>query len=235
MIKKKDLIDFETLVKNLYENKKIKAPIHLSGNNEEELIKIFKNIKKKDWVFSTWRSHYHALLHGIKKKKILKQILNGKSMSICSNKPKFYSSSIVAGTLPIALGVAMANKINKKKECVWVFIGDMTYETGVFHECHKYSIRNNLNIKYVKEVENRKNLQDELVLNLNQNKIISKKILENLREYNLVILIDKRFEEQFPSYIKIYKVSENLRLFSIMEDKKEFKFEKNCIKKFINI
>lgn len=98
-----------------------------------------------------------------------------------------------------------------------------------------HPVLNNLNIKYVKEVENRKNLQDELVLNLNQNKIISKKILENLREYNLVILIDKRFEEQFPSYIKIYKVSENLRLFSIMEDKKEFKFEKNCIKKFINI
>ena len=31
-------------------------------------------------------------------------------MSICSNFPKFYSSSIVGGTLPIALGVAMANK-----------------------------------------------------------------------------------------------------------------------------
>jgi TPP-dependent pyruvate/acetoin dehydrogenase alpha subunit len=154
MIKKKDLIEFETLVKNLYENKKIKAPIHLSSNNEEQLIRIFKNIKKKDWVFSTWRSHYHAILHGIKKKEILKQILNGKSMSICSNKPKFYSSSIVGGTLPIALGVAMANKIKRRKECVWVFIGDMTYETGVFHECHKYSELNNLNIKYIVEDNN---------------------------------------------------------------------------------
>lgn len=179
MIKKKDLIDFETLVKNLYENKKIKAPIHLSGNNEEELIKIFKNIKKKDWVFSTWRSHYHALLHGIKKKKILKQILNGKSMSICSNKPKFYSSSIVAGTLPIALGVAMANKIKNKKECVWVFIGDMTYETGVFHECHKYSIRNNLNIKYVVEDNN-------MSTNTPTDKVwkIKTKVMKNVYKYS---------------------------------------------------
>ena len=94
-----------------------------------------------------------------------------------------------------------------------------------------HPVLNNLNIKYLKEVENRKSLLDELYLNLNQKKIISKKILENLREYNVVILIDKRFEDQFPSYIKLYKVSETERLFSIMENKKEFKFEKNCIKK----
>ena len=64
---KKELIKFELEIKNLYESKKIKAPIHLSGNNEDKLIKIFKKISKNDWVFSSWRSHYHALLHGIKK------------------------------------------------------------------------------------------------------------------------------------------------------------------------
>ena len=42
---KKDLIEFEDQIKALYENKKIKAPIHVSGNNEEQLIKIFKKIK----------------------------------------------------------------------------------------------------------------------------------------------------------------------------------------------
>lgn len=151
---KKDLIEFEDQIKALYENKKIKAPIHLSGNNEEQLIKIFKKIKKTDWVFSNWRSHYHALLHGISKKNLLEQIINGKSMSICSKERKFYSSSIVGGTLPIALGVAMANKIKKNNEKVWVFIGDMTYETGVFYECHKYSIQNNLDIFFVVEDNN---------------------------------------------------------------------------------
>ena len=75
-------------------------------------------------------------------------------MSICSKERKFYSSSIVGGTLPIALGVAMANKIKKNNEKVWVFIGDMTYETGVFYECHKYSIQNNLDIFFVVEDNN---------------------------------------------------------------------------------
>lgn len=150
----KQLKNFELDIKRLYEKKKIKAPIHLSGNNENQLIKIFKRINKKDWVFSSWRSHYHALLHGISEKELKKQIVNGKSMSICSKKPKFFSSSIVGGTLPIALGVAMSNKLKKNNEKVWVFIGDMTYETGVFHECHKYAIQNNLKIYFVVEDNN---------------------------------------------------------------------------------
>ena len=59
---KKDLIAFEKKVQEAYEAGEIRAPVHLSGNNEEQLIKIFKKIKKNDWVFSTWRNHYHALL-----------------------------------------------------------------------------------------------------------------------------------------------------------------------------
>ena len=47
MITKKKLIDFELDVKKIYEKGLIKGPIHLSGNNENELIKIFKSIKKK--------------------------------------------------------------------------------------------------------------------------------------------------------------------------------------------
>jgi len=47
MLKKSDLINFEDDIKKVYESGKIKAPIHLSGNNEDQLIKIFKKIKKK--------------------------------------------------------------------------------------------------------------------------------------------------------------------------------------------
>ena len=112
---KLDLIKFELEIKNLYEAKKIKAPIHLSGNNEDKLIKIFKKINKNDWVFSSWRSHYHALLHGIKKSDIKNQIIKGRSMSICSNFPKFYSSSIVGGTLSIALVLPWETKLKNLK------------------------------------------------------------------------------------------------------------------------
>ena len=65
--------------------------------------------------FSTWRNHYHALLHGIKPDWLKTQILKGKSMSINSYKKKFYSSAIVGGILPIALGVSMALKKEKVK------------------------------------------------------------------------------------------------------------------------
>ena len=41
-INKKYLKDFEKDIANLYEQKKIRGPIHLSGNNENNLIKIFK-------------------------------------------------------------------------------------------------------------------------------------------------------------------------------------------------
>ena len=53
------LIDFETEIKEIYEDGKIIAPVHLSGGNEDQLIEIFKDVDKDDWVFSSWRNHYH--------------------------------------------------------------------------------------------------------------------------------------------------------------------------------
>ena len=111
---KQYLIDFETEVKERYERGEIHAPVHLSSNNEEQLINIFKNINRDDWVFCSWRNHYHALLHGIPRDTLMNQIIRGKSMSVYSTEPKFYSSSIVGGTLPIALGVAKSIKRQKK-------------------------------------------------------------------------------------------------------------------------
>ena len=62
---KQDLIDFEEHIVSLWEGGKIKALVHLPPGNEEQLIEIFSVIDKDDYVFSTWRSHYHALLHGL--------------------------------------------------------------------------------------------------------------------------------------------------------------------------
>ncbi|WP_440652092.1 thiamine pyrophosphate-dependent enzyme [Candidatus Pelagibacter sp. HIMB1542] len=148
---KKDLLKFETKISKLYEDKKIKGPIHLSGNNENQLIKIFKKIKKNDWVFSGWRNHYHALLKGCSAKDVENQIIAGRSMTLNSYKNKFFTSSIVGGIIPIALGVAFSIKKKKMKQKVWVFIGDMTYETGVFHECYKYAKNFRLPLKFVVE------------------------------------------------------------------------------------
>jgi pyruvate dehydrogenase E1 component alpha subunit len=151
---KNEIINFELEIKKLYEVGKIKAPIHLSANNEDVLIKIFKKINKKDWVFSTWRSHYHALLHGITTAWLRNKIIKGRSISIINLQKKFFSSAIVGGSLPISMGVALGLKLKKKKQKVWAFVGDMTFETGTFHETYKYSKNHKLPIKFIVEDNN---------------------------------------------------------------------------------
>lgn len=150
-ITKEDLISFENEIKEIYLAGKIKAPVHLCGGNENQLIEIFKNIKQQDWVFSTHRSHYHALLKGISREEVKKEILEKRSMHINKKEYNFFTSAIVGGILPIALGTAMGAKLKGLEENVWAFVGDMAAEMGVFDECTKYATRNNLPITFVVE------------------------------------------------------------------------------------
>lgn len=149
-----DLINFETKIANLFNSKKIKAPIHLYFGNEKEMIKLFKKIKKDDWVLCSWRSHYQCLLKGVSEKKLTQEILNGKSISLCFPDHKIFSSAIVGGVLPIALGISIAIKKLKKNNHVYCFLGDMTAETGIAHETIKYAINFNLPIKFIIEDNN---------------------------------------------------------------------------------
>ncbi len=57
MVEKQELLDFEERIKRLWEEAKIPYYIHLSGGNEDQLIEIFKEVKKGDYIFSTHRSH----------------------------------------------------------------------------------------------------------------------------------------------------------------------------------
>ena len=150
-MEKKDLIKFEKEIAELFNNKKIRAPIHLYSGNEDFLINFFKKIKTIDWVFCSWRSHYQCLLKGVPPKEVKKEILNGKSISLCFPEYKVYSSAIVGGTLPIAVGVALSIKRRKLKNKVFCFIGDMTSETGIAHECIKYSKNLELPIHFIIE------------------------------------------------------------------------------------
>jgi pyruvate dehydrogenase E1 component alpha subunit len=145
------LIDFENLIVKHWEEGKIRGPIHLSNGNEEQLIEIFSRIKTSDWVFSTWRSHYHALLKGVCPVWIEEEILKGKSITLCNIDEKFYSSAIVGGTLSIALGVAMGIKEKGSDEKVWCFVGDMSFESGIFYEVHKYARNFDLPLYFVVE------------------------------------------------------------------------------------
>lgn len=146
-----DLIAFEEDIKELYLSGKIRSPVHLSRGNEEQLINIFKEIKDNDWVFSTHRNHYHALLKGIPAQWLKEEILNNRSISISNSEYRFFTSAIVGGIVPIAMGVAWAIKRKGLEDKVWCFVGDMAANTGCFEECAKYSAWNELPITFIVE------------------------------------------------------------------------------------
>jgi pyruvate dehydrogenase E1 component alpha subunit len=145
------LIRFEQSIVDIWEAGKIKGPVHLSNGNETSLIEIFKRIKETDWVFSTWRSHYHWVLKGLSADYATEIIKEGKSITMCEHEERFYASAIVGGTLPIALGVASAIKKDGGDDKVWVFVGDMSFESGIFYEVHKYARNFDLPLYFVVE------------------------------------------------------------------------------------
>ena len=148
---KQKLIKFEDEIAQLFDTGKIKAPIHLYHGNEDKIINIFKKIKKEDWVFCSWRSHYQCLLKGVPEKQIKDEILACRSISLCFPEYKIYSSAMVGGSIPIAVGAALSIKRNKSKNRVYCFMGEMTSETGIAHECIKYSRNFKLPIHFVIE------------------------------------------------------------------------------------
>ena len=142
---------FERRVADAFEAGLIGAPGHLSGGNEEHLLTLFQRIAPEDWVFSTYRSHYHALLKGIPEEWLMGAIHAGRSISIMDPEHRFFSSAIVGGIAPIAVGVAQALKLSGAKEKVWCFLGDMAATTGIFHEAYKYASGHDLPITFIVE------------------------------------------------------------------------------------
>ena len=145
------LISFERRVAEAFNEAKIRAPIHLHGGNEAELIKIFAGIDKNDWVFSSWRSHYHCLLKGVDENVLFNDICNGKSITLLYPEHKIYTSAIVGGIVPIALGAAKAIQLNGSTDHVYLFMGEMTSETGAASEAHRYAVNFDLPITFIIE------------------------------------------------------------------------------------
>jgi pyruvate dehydrogenase E1 component alpha subunit len=151
---KEQLEQFELEAKTEWETGNVLGPVHLSKGNEEQLIKIFQYVHPDDWVFSTWRNHYHALLHGVPGDWLMDEIKRGRSMKIFNKEHNFVISAIVGGPIPQALGVAMALKRKGSKRRVWCFVGDMAFETGEFHLCYKYAKNFDLPLQFVVEDNN---------------------------------------------------------------------------------
>ncbi|HIB94448.1 MAG TPA: hypothetical protein EYO60_09185, partial [Candidatus Lambdaproteobacteria bacterium] len=124
---------------------------HLYYGNEDQIIKVFENIRSQDWVFCSWRSHYQCLLKGVPPKEIKEEIIAGRSISLCFPDYQIYSSALVGGSLPVAVGTAIAIKRKDEDSKVYCFMGDMTSETGIAHECIKYSRNHQLPIHFIIE------------------------------------------------------------------------------------
>ncbi|MCF7707630.1 MAG: hypothetical protein K9N52_01870 [Verrucomicrobia bacterium] len=145
------LREFEEEIAAEFNVGNIRAPVHLYSGNEEMMIDLFRGIHRDDWVLCSWRSHYQCLLKGVPRDELKREILDGRSISLCFPEYRIFSSAIVTGILPIGVGIAMAIKRSGEKNRVYCFIGEMTSETGVAHECIKYSENHNLPIHFIIE------------------------------------------------------------------------------------
>jgi TPP-dependent pyruvate/acetoin dehydrogenase alpha subunit len=154
-ITKEFLMNFESDVAREFNAGKIKAPVHLSSGGEESLIEIFSNIKDNDFVFTTWRSHYHALLKGVEPSILMREILEGRSISLNFPDKRLYSSAIAGTHIPIAVGLAYSIRLKNRDERVWCFLGDMVSESGIAEVSFKFSERFKLPITFVIEDNNR--------------------------------------------------------------------------------
>lgn len=143
-----DLIAFEKEVADRFANKELKGPVHLSGGNEEQLIEIWRQIHPEDWIFCSYRYHYHALLHGVPRDELMAHLLGPEPMNFQSAKHRFFTSAIVGGQIPIAVGVAAALKRKNCHRKVWCFLGDMAATTGGYHEARNYAAAHSLPIRF---------------------------------------------------------------------------------------
>ena len=49
------LIAFEDKVAELFNSGAIRAPVHLYSGNEAQMIEVFKDVGRRDWLFCSWR------------------------------------------------------------------------------------------------------------------------------------------------------------------------------------
>lgn len=153
---RKDLINFESKIANHWEDGRLPFLIHLSGGNEDFLIDYFKkNVSEGDWVLSTHRNHYHALLSGVDPVKLENLILDGDSMFVFDKSRNFMTSSILSGLACVATGIGWELKEAGSTSQVHCFLGDGAEEEGHFYEAVLMTMGHELPCKFIIEDNNR--------------------------------------------------------------------------------
>jgi pyruvate dehydrogenase E1 component alpha subunit len=151
MLAAADLVLFENEIAEAFAAGLIKAPVHLRRGREEALIGIFRDqgIGPEDYVFGFWDSHELCLLKGVAREELRQAILDGRSIALCFPEHKIYCSGIVGSLMGVASGLAWALKARGSRGRVFLFCGDMSSETGIFHEAVKYAVNFDLPAVFV--------------------------------------------------------------------------------------
>jgi len=150
-----DLIAFESRIRSHWQAGDLPCLLHLCGGNEEQLVRIFRDIRPQDWVLSGHRNHYHALLKGIPPDVLEASILRGDSMFTFSDEHRFLSSAILAGLCGTANGLAWAMREAGENSRVWCFLGDGAEEEGHFYEAVLFAEAHDLPVRFVIEDNDR--------------------------------------------------------------------------------
>lgn len=135
---------FEEKCVELYSKEKIRGFLHLYIGEEAIAVGVMHALTLDDAVFATYREHGHALARGIDPKKIMAEMYGkvegcsrgrGGSMHLFDTKTRFYGgSAIVAGGLPLAVGMALSDKMMKRNRVTVCIFGDGAVAEGEFHE-----------------------------------------------------------------------------------------------------
>jgi pyruvate dehydrogenase E1 component alpha subunit len=144
----------ELLISEKYADQIFRCPVHLSIGQEAIAVGVSLNLKLEDKVVSTHRSHAHYIAKGGDLFMMLSELIGsplgcckgrGGSMHIFDKSVGFMASvPIVGSSLPIATGLALAEKYLNSKNIVAAFVGDAALETGAFYESLNLAALKNL-------------------------------------------------------------------------------------------
>lgn len=135
---------FEEKAAEQYTKAKIRGFLHLYIGEEAVAVGVTQALTEEDNVLSTYREHGHALARGIEPEVIMAEMYGkqegctkgrGGSMHLFDASKKFYGgNAIVCGHLPMAVGMALASKKQKKTNITCCFFGEGAAAEGEFHE-----------------------------------------------------------------------------------------------------
>lgn len=135
---------FEEKCAELYTQEKIRGFLHLYIGEEAVAVGAMQGFKPEDAIVATYREHGHALVRGVPAQSIMAEMYGkqegcsrgrGGSMHLFDAATRFYGgNAIVGGGLPVAVGLALADKMQKRANVTACFFGEGAAAEGEFHE-----------------------------------------------------------------------------------------------------